>query len=344
VNATAPRQRALLANSPAAIVVVIAAVILTVGVAGTFRSSIYATSITIGFLSLLALPLGLLYGQGGAISLAQGGFAALGGYVTAVLTVRYGWQPGASLAISVLLPAVLAFVIARPLLRLPELSLAIVTVSLVMLFRVIFERADALTGGFNGLTGIAPLPWVGADRFWIHVAIWTTVALAALSYAAYLRSGRGRELNAIRVDRLLAQSVGTNPALELAIVFALCAGVAGAGGWFYAHYIGFMAPDSLEATLSANVLFMVVLGGRKTVLGPILGAALFTLSSDALPGTVTQGMVFGAMLIFILVFFPDGILSPKRGAAKAKGKSAKGPAPSARVNAPLPEARPGGMT
>jgi len=339
VNLPVARQGASLANSPAAIVIVIAALIVLVGVAGIFRSSIYATSITIGFLSLLALPLGLLYGQGGAISLAQGGFAALGGYVTAVLTVRYGWHPGASLAISVLLPAVLAFVIARPLLRLPELSLAIVTVSLVMLFRVVFERADTLTGGFNGITGIAPLPWLGPNRLWIHVAIWTVVAIAALSYAAYLRSGRGRELNAIRVDRLLAQSVGTNPALELAIVFALCAGVAGAGGWFYAHYIGFMAPDSLEATLSANVLFMVVLGGRKTVLGPILGAALFTLSSDALPGTVTQGMVFGAMLIFILVFFPDGILSPKRGAAKAGGKGSNGAASPATADQPLPQAR-----
>jgi branched-chain amino acid transport system permease protein len=291
-------------------VLIILGIAITLAIAGEVRPSIYATSVTIGFFSLLALPLGLLYGQGGAISLAQGGFAAVGAFTTAILTVKFGWSPFASLVVSVGLPAILAFVIARPLLRLPELSLALVTISLVMIFKVVFERAERLTGGYNGITGIAPLPIIGVERSYAHWTVWTAVLIVAYCYASYVESGRGRALNAIRVDRLLAESTGTNVALELSSLFSLSAGIAGLAGWFYAHYIGFMAPDSLDPTLSANILFMVVLGGRKSVLGPIVGASLFTLASDLLPGTVTQGMIFGSLLIVILVFFPDGIVSP----------------------------------
>ena len=96
---------------------------------GLARPSLHTTMFTIGMYALIALPLGLIYGQGGTISLAQGSFAALGAYTSAILSTRYGVPPLLALIPAMLFPAVVAFVIARPILRLPELSLALVTLS-----------------------------------------------------------------------------------------------------------------------------------------------------------------------------------------------------------------------
>ena len=272
---------------------------------GQFRGSVYTTSTTIGIYALLALPLGLRYGPGGTVSLAQGAFAAIGGYTTAILSTRYGLPPMVSLLPAVLLPALVAFVISKPILRLPELSLALVTLSIGTVVEVALQRGGDFTGSF----GIPTLPFIGNSRIGSHFAVWTLVLLLVIGYVNYTSSLRGRALNAIRTDHLLAQAMGVSVPFDLAVVFSITAGVAGLGGWFYAHTLGYVAPDSLSIALSANVLFMVVLGGRKSVLGPIVGAVFFTLASDLLPGTESQGMFFGALLILVLLFSPDGLLS-----------------------------------
>ncbi|RZI97682.1 MAG: branched-chain amino acid ABC transporter permease [Variovorax sp.] len=276
---------------------------------GQFRGSVYTTSTTIGIYALLALPLGLLYGQGGTVSLAQGAFAAIGGYTTAILSTRYGLPPLLSLIPAVLLPAVVAFLIAKPILRLPELSLALVTLSIGTVVEVALQRGGDFTGSFIGINGIPTLPFIGNSRIGSHFAVWGLVLLVVIAYVNFMSSLRGRALNAIRTDHLLAQAMGVNVAFDLAMLFSITAGVAGLGGWFYAHTLGYVAPDSLSIALSANVLFMVVVGGRKSVLGPIVGAVFFTLASDLLPGTESQGIFFGALLILVLLFSPDGLLT-----------------------------------
>lgn len=288
--------------------------VLATGVAlatllGQIYPSVYTTSATIGIYALIALPLGLIYGQGGVVSLAQGAFAALGGYTTAILSVQYGVPPLASLVPAVLLPGLAAFIIARPILRLPELSLALVTLSLGTVMEVILQRGGDFTGSFNGLNGIPPLPVIGNSRMGVHFAIWAVVLLMVVLYVNFLHSMRGRALRAVRVDHLLAQAMGVRVAFDLSVLFAIAAAVAGLAGWFYAHTIGYIAPDSLSITLSAYTLFMVVVGGRKLVLGPIAGAIVFTLASDLLPGQESHGIFFGIALVLILMFSPDGLLT-----------------------------------
>ncbi|HEV2573466.1 MAG TPA: branched-chain amino acid ABC transporter permease [Beijerinckiaceae bacterium] len=293
--------------------------VLILAVAGVsllaeFRSSVYSTSTTVGIFALLALPLGLLYGQGGTVSLAQGAFAAIGAYTTAIITTRYSLSPMLSLLPAVVLPALVAFIIAKPILRLPELSLALVTLSIGTVVEVALQRGGDFTGSFNGINGIPTLPFIGTSRIRAHFVIWTVVVLLVIAYVNFMSSLRGRALNAVRTDHLLAEAMGVNVALDLSLLFAITAGVAGLGGWFYAHTLGYIAPDSLSIAVSANVLFMVVLGGRKSVLGPIIGAVIFTLASDFLPGTESQGIFFGGILILVLLFSPDGLMTlvPRR--------------------------------
>jgi branched-chain amino acid transport system permease protein len=268
--------------------------IACVSLLAEFRSSVYSTSTTVGIFALLALPLGLLYGQGGTVSLAQGAFAALGAYTTAIITTR-----------------------------LPELSLALVTLSIGTVVEVALQRGGDFTGSFNGVNGIPTLPFVGNSRIRAHFVVWTVVVLLVIAYVNFMSSLRGRALNAVRTDHLLAEAMGVNVALDLSLLFAITAGVAGLGGWFYAHTLGYVAPDSLSIAVSANVLFMVVLGGRKSVLGPIIGAVIFTLASDFLPGTESQGIFFGGILILVLLFSPDGLMTlvPKRWSRRRSGAS-----------------------
>lgn len=281
--------------------------LLTFG--GQFQSSIYSTSVTIGIYALIALPLGLLYGQGGTISIAQGAFAALGAYTTAICTTRYGLSPLLTIIPAMIVPAVLAFIIARPILRLPELSLALVTLSLGTVVQVALERGGDFTNSYIGISGIPLLPFIETSVVGAHFLIWSLVLIGVLMYSCFVASARGRALNAVRTDRLLAESMGINVAMDLSILFAGAAAVAGLAGWFYAHFIGYIAPESLNVAVSAYILFMVVVGGRKAVLGPVLGAVIFTFSNDLLPGTQIQGLFFGTLLILVLMFFPDGVLS-----------------------------------
>jgi len=285
-----------------------------VSVLAEFQRSIYSTSTTVGIFALLALPLGLLYGQGGTVSLAQGAFAAIGAYTTAIISTRFNLSPMLSLLPAVVLPALIAFVIAKPILRLPELSLALVTLSIGTVVEVALQRGGDFTGSFNGINGIPTLPFVGNSRIRAHFVIWTVVVVLVIAYVNYMSSLRGRALNAVRTDHLLAEAMGVNVALDLSLLFAITAGVAGLGGWFYAHTLGYVAPDSLSIAVSANVLFMVVVGGRKSVLGPIIGALIFTVASDFLPGTESQGIFFGGILILVLLFSPDGLMTlvPRR--------------------------------
>lgn len=294
-------------TAPAIVLVAFCVVMLL----GILRPSLHTTMFTIGLYALIALPLGLIYGQGGTISLAQGSFAALGAYTSSILCTRYGLSPAFSVVPAILLPAVVAFLIARPILRLPELSLALVTLSLGTVVTVGLERGGEFTGSYVGLSGAPPLPLVGNDPMWVAIALWAVVLVVMVLYSHFVHSARGRALNAIRVDRLLAESMGVNVPFDLATLFAIAAGIAGLAGWFYVHSLGYIAPDSLGVATSAHILFMVVLGGRRAVLGPVLGAAFFTFANDFLPGAETHGLFFGAILVLILLLSPDGILSPQ---------------------------------
>ena len=297
-------------RAPMRSTLILVACVAAATVAAQGYQGLYATSITIGIFALLAVPLGLMYGHVGVMSLAQGGFAALGGYGSAILATRFGWDPALTLLPAVLLPAAVAYLISRPVLRLPELSMALATLAFALLLEVALRSGGKATGGYEGLASIPPLPWVGNSRLGVHIAIWTLVAICVYCYESLLTSPRGRALRAVHVDRLLAESMGFPVARELSMLFAIVAGVCGLAGWFYAHYIGYLGPASLGVHLSANLIFMVVVGGRKFALGPIVGAVFFVLASDLIPGKAeAHGIVFGSLLILVLLLLPGGLLS-----------------------------------
>jgi branched-chain amino acid transport system permease protein len=290
---------------------VLAAVIAVVTLLGAGSSVNVDTSFTIASTALLSISFALAYGQAGILSVAQASFASFGAYATAIVTTRLGWPLPAGLAASIVLPAVVAYAVARPIVRLSPFAMAMATLTLGQLYTVALARGGDLTGGYVGLTGIPPLPFVDSPLT-LHLVAWSAVLLACVLLAHVRFSLFGRSLRIIARDPVLARSLGISIGARLSGVFALSAAIAGAGGWLYAHTRLFLAADSLPVMLSLTLFIMVLIGGRRSVLGPVLGTTLLILVADHLPGDEYQGMIYGAVLVAAVLLLPEGLLAERR--------------------------------
>ncbi|MBI5128325.1 MAG: branched-chain amino acid ABC transporter permease [Rhodopseudomonas palustris] len=264
-------------------------------------------SVLVAIFSLLALSVGMAYGQAGILSMAPAAFGAIGAFATSIVTTRYGLSPLVGLALALLLPAVVAYPMARAITRLSPLPLSIATLLLSLVLELAIREGKGLTGGYIGISGIPPL-WFADSVFAMHVLSWGLVVVVLFLYANLTDSAVGRAVKTARHDPLRATADGVNVPALLASYFAISASVSGLAGWLYAHHLTYMGPDSLTMHVSIKVVLMAVIGGASTLLGPVLGAAFLTLLTLYLPAAETQGMIFGGVLIFVLLVAPNGVL------------------------------------
>lgn len=292
-------------------------------------------SVVVAIFSLLALSVGMAYGQAGILSIAPAAFGSIGAFATSIVTTRYGLSPFVGLVLALLLPMLLAYPMARAITRLSPLPLSIATLLLSLVLEHAIREGGSFTGGYVGLSGIPPL-WFAESIQAMHVLSWCVVALVLVLYVNLTNSAIGRAVRTAQHDPLRATADGVNVPALLALYFALSASVAGLAGWLYAHHLTYMGPDSLTMHVSIKVLLMAVIGGASTFLGPILGAAFLTLLTLYLPAAETQGMIFGAVLILVLLVAPNGVLGTnwkKWFASRARAKPALDRATTARGGA-----------
>ncbi|VWX61860.1 Branched-chain amino acid ABC transporter permease [Burkholderiales bacterium 8X] len=265
------------------------------------------TVIHTGIFSLIALSAGLSFGQAGILSMAQGAFAAIGAYATAVCATRLGLPAWIGLALAMTLPAALAWGLARTVTRMPELATALATLALATLLEIVARNWDSVTGGYVGIAGIPPI--AGFESGWrFNILVWVFVLLAVLLYENLMNSAHGRALNIVRHDRTRAMADGIAVAPLLSAMLATSGAMAGAGGWLYAHYITYMSPQSLDTHVSISALLMAVVGGAGYILGPVLGTFLLNLLAKLLPAQEAQGLFYGTALVAILVIAPEGLM------------------------------------
>jgi branched-chain amino acid transport system permease protein len=269
------------------------------------------TSVVIAIYSLLALSVGISYGQAGILSVAQAAFASIGAYATAILVVRYHLPATLGLTLALLLPAIVAYPLARLTSRLSPLALAIATLVFGQAVDIGLREGGDFTGGYIGLSGIPPLPFASSLLVY-HFLAWFTVLIVVVGISNLRDSGFGRAVSTLRADTLRAVADGVDVPHVRSAMLALSAAVAGLSGWLYAHHITYVGPDSLGPSTSLSVLLMAVVGGAQTVLGPIAGAALLTLIFRYIPSQEVQGMFYGSALIAVLVLTPGGLLDLHR--------------------------------
>jgi branched-chain amino acid transport system permease protein len=264
-------------------------------------------AVLIGIQALIALSVGVSYGQAGILSMAQAVLAAVGGYMSAILGLRYGWSPYVALVPAVALPTVLAWGLARFVTPLDHLAAALATLALSTVIEIAARNWDSVTGGYVGLTGVPSLPGVRTPGAYAAV-VWLAVCIAVFLYENLMRSACGRALNTIRHDRARATADGVDAPALMSAGFAFAAGLAGLAGWLYVHYITYMSPSSLDTQASISVLLMAVVGGVGYVLGPVVGTVLLSLLMHLLPAQEVQGLFFGGTLVVILLVARDGLL------------------------------------
>lgn len=264
-------------------------------------------AVMIGIQALIALSVGLCFGQAGLLSLAQAPLAALGAYATGIAAVKYGVPPLVGLAFAVGVPALVGYLLARLVISLEPLSVALATLALSAIIEIVLRNWESVTGGYIGLSGIPPVTGVVTPVMYM-VMTWVLVCLAVFVYENLMHSRFGRALKTIRHDRARATADGVPVARVMSVAFALSAAFAGLGGWLYAHYITYLGPSDLGLHLSITVVLMAVVGGTSFVLGPVVGAVVLGLLAHVLPGQEWQGLFFGGTLVLILVVAKSGIL------------------------------------
>ncbi|HVF74837.1 MAG TPA: ATP-binding cassette domain-containing protein [Acidimicrobiales bacterium] len=296
----------------------------------------------VGIYVLLALGLNIVVGQAGLLDLGYVAFYAVGAYTTAKLTTSSGWSSWEALPVAILAAMAAGVVLGAPTLRLRGDYLAIVTLGFGEIVRIVAQNSDSL-GGPRGITGIPhpgelfgvefqlePLPY--------YFIVLTSVVLAIVMIVRLTKSRVGRAWAAIREDEDAAEAMGVHSFNMKLWAFAVGASTGGLGGWIYASRVGYINPDNFPLFLSITILAAVVLGGMGSVPGVVAGAFAVAFLPEYLRNaaagesiadvlhTVIGGaeaniteyrvLIFGAALVVMMVFRPQGLLPSRQRAAE----------------------------
>jgi branched-chain amino acid transport system permease protein len=285
------------------------AIVVVLPLAVTSR---YATNLVVlaAAWSIATLGLTVLLGYTGQISLAQATFYGIGAYAAALGTTRFGLDFWVALPIGLGLAAGMGFVLGMTTLKLGGHYLAMVTICFQIIFSLLAVNWIAVTGGPDGISNIVRpaliVPLGTAQRYaWFSLGALLVVA----TFVAWLKqTSLGRSMQAVRENELAAEALGVDTFRVKVIAFTLSAAIAALGGAIYASGFRYISPDSLGLDHSVELLAMVLVGGSNSVPGSILGAALLTFLPEWLRDLKsTYLVVYGAVIILVIVFMPEGL-------------------------------------
>jgi branched-chain amino acid transport system permease protein len=285
----------------------------------------------------LSLYVPLMAGQ---LSLASPGFYALGGYIAAVISTRYGagreglfpvWLLLVEMALAGVASGALAVLVGIPALRLRGIYLALATIAFVEILRVLSLNLE-ITGGAVGIFGI-PQPFATQIGYmWVAAPL----LLASMFFTYRLERIRaGRAFVAIREDELAADAMGINPTYYKVLAFTLGAILAGVAGAVSAHFLNTW--NARQGTFDASIIYLafVLIGGSRTFVGPVVGGMALTALPEALRALAGAGalptwiasflrdgrlIIFGALIALGTIFFPQGLITPDLWRRRAPGQ------------------------
>jgi branched-chain amino acid transport system permease protein len=268
--------------------------------------------IFMGINSLVVIGLSMLMGYAGQISLGHAAFYGIGAYATGILTTSFHLSIYSAVLIGILLAAGLAIIIGIPALRLTGHYLAVATLGIGEIVFIVFNETIELTGGPSGLSNIPPVHLGGflfntSLRF--YYLVWGITILILWFSLNIIYSRVGRALRSMHGSETAAGAMGVNLSFLKIQVFVLSAIYASIAGSLYAHFVSFIAPNNFGLMVSIMFLMMGVVGGIHTIWGSILGASLLTFLPEYLRVFDRFDiLVYGAILLLILLFMPEGLL------------------------------------
>jgi len=300
-------------------------------IGATGRWDFYYTLTSVALLAIASAGVWLTF-YIGRINIGQGAFALIGAYVSAILVVKAGWSFWISLPAAGLFAAVVAILIGLPILRLRGVYFAMIT---LVLTQVVTLTALALpiTNGAKGISSI-PLP-TGVSLFGIPIIpnfaslentklafYLTACVLMIVTYAALYRlvnSRLGHLCRSMQQNEELASSIGVNISYIRIVIFAISSFFGGIGGAMFGSIAQSVYPSSFQVADSVNFMLNCFLGGLGYVFGPMLGTLVLYFGWDLLFELGKyQMLIYSTILIILIRFLPNGILSLRLGKGDKK--------------------------
>jgi branched-chain amino acid transport system permease protein len=258
-----------------------------------------------GILVLLAINTVFAYGAflpiaAGQLNLGVAGFAAIGGYVSAYLSNNAAISPFLAIPLGALAAGVVALAVAIPVLRTRGIYLALATFALGEIVRAAILNLD-MVGGAAGypVTAFIRFPAVAAFAVGVTAFVWLLFATRF-----------GVAITAVHDDERVADLMGLNVRAFQVAAFVLGSALAGIGGGLYAHHFNYIEAQYFGISLSISIVLFVLFGGTQSVIGPLVGAAVFTLLPEVLRGSAQwRYVLFAGIVILVMVMRPQGIVT-----------------------------------
>lgn len=283
--------------------------------------------------AMFAVALNIVFGQTDQLFLFMGGLAGIGGYGTALLADWTGVTPWITFLVAALVAGLVGLLVSwiSAKRNFTVVLISILTLNLQLVLSEVFSGARNVTGGSTGFpydylsfAPVAEAVGVHDDIVLYYFALLLLVGLLLL-YLWLVNSRFGVAFHAIREDELAAASIGVDVVRYKVVAGTLAAFVFGLVGTVYIQEAGYILPrDYTFLTVDVLVLIVLIVGGLRTTLGPVVGAAIVVAIEQYLAQNFTdwRTAIFGMLLIFLFLYFRSGVV-PFVGEAPAKVRAAR---------------------
>lgn len=294
------------------------ALLLALFVVGCIYPNLPFTYITVGVTVLLfsgwASSWNLLGGWAGQLSLGHASFVGLGAYCVALGASQFHLAPWWALLVAMLLAGVFALLWGKLTFGLSGPYFSLSTIAIAEIFRLVAINEGWLTGGAKGVfIDSLPEPF-GIDLFSKHTQYYLALIYACITIGITIFiSGRkfGYQLRAVRDNEEAAMAAGINPVAVKLKAFALSSVLTAIGGGIYGIFLSFIEPHIIfNLLLSIQIALTVIIGGRGTIWGPVVGAFLLVVSGEIFRTTFAQAnmLVYGILILLVILVMPRGIV------------------------------------
>jgi ABC-type branched-subunit amino acid transport system ATPase component/ABC-type branched-subunit amino acid transport system permease subunit len=287
-----------------------------------------------------AVGLNVISGWGGYISLGQSAFVGVGAYTVALGALKVGGSPFLWVPVAGVVAGLFAAVMGLIAMRTRGHSFVILTIGFLFLTQLIALNWDSLTNGTQGLS--LPIPmWDVAYQYWpFYYALIAILVVALLTSWHIRRTKFGTGLIAMREDEDKASTIGINTPVYKMLGFVLSGVFLGMAGGIYAYYLAFIDPRGMfDIVISVQIILCMLLGGRGTLWGPVLGAFLVEplneLANQQMGGGNSRLLIFGGLMALVVLFLPSGIIPTVSGWISQRRERGRAGLVGARLDGPL---------
>lgn len=297
-------------------------ILLLIGLPLIFKSQYFISILIMVMLYIVySGSWNILGGFAGQLSFGHAIYIGVGAYVSTCLFAYYNVSPWIGMLAGGLVAGLLSLVVAWPCFKLKGSYFALATTAMVHVVQIVFKNETYIFGlKTNAAVGLR-VPWRNGfwnmqfkDNLWYYYIIFAFAVMVFIISRIITRSKMGYYLRAIKNNQEAALALGINSTFYKTLAQFIGAFIAAIGGTFYAQYILILDPNAiLDYALSVQCILIAIVGGRGTVWGPVIGAAIMVPINELMRssiGTVVPGVsyfIYGVLLMIMVFYCPDGL-------------------------------------